>query len=126
MKRWVVLPGLAVLLVSWLIVNCTVAQSQTVLPIKRVPHLDATWMPGEQIPPGIYCQPAPSGMLYRYCYDANLRITAQNDYIVVTNIWMYDDNVTIGDLITQWGTPVQAQYVLPYYVFVYWRDRSAF
>ena len=124
MKRFIVMPcvGLLVLLGA---AGRMVVNSQAAPELPAMLAVSPDLMPGNPPPPGCVYY-VPEGVKTRYCYLGDLDLIVANGLIKHTDVFTYQTGLTVGILMTHWGTPSGMRYESDITISLYWPGRYAY
>src|SRR5438045_2924657 len=111
MSRILYFMQMVMLIIAWLIINIVASTKSVPLP-SYIPRPENNLMPDKPTPQGISCQQ--SMYLYSddlYCnYDEQTMVVVKNQRIKRTFLFLQTSELTVGQLIDQWGEPIGANY----------------
>src|SRR5438094_920765 len=103
MKRFIVMPGVVLLVVVLLSLSFTL-QTRKVQASLNLPRLPESLIPGQFMPPGTPCYRGRSDLGQSYCHpEKDIDIVIKDGRIVRAYMFTYPSGITIGQLIIAWG-----------------------
>jgi hypothetical protein len=126
MKRFVVIPQIVLLSVFWVITSATISNPPPVASV--VPKIDPRYMPDQPRPDNVYCEVyVPPDTAYKYCTLPNkIHLIIKDQIIHRTYVYIHKKmNLTVGQLINEWGEPSGAYYAGNGALTIYWPGRFA-